>query len=96
MCWPVYDFPDIRYKVAIQSAGAGNLLIIPREGELPRAALCRDSGRLGRDERAAEARHHRRAALIATAQHPASLCLDVKEVAWWSVYEISPAHLRQV
>ena len=28
----VTDFPDIRFKCAIQSANQGNILIIPREG----------------------------------------------------------------
>lgn len=83
----VTDFPDIRYKVAIQSAEAGNLLIIPREGDYL-VRLYVEMDKLGRDERAAE-RGITAEQLIATAQrilHP--YALDVKEVAWWSVYEI--------
>jgi phenol 2-monooxygenase/3-hydroxybenzoate 4-monooxygenase len=82
----VTDFPDIRHKVAIQSA-AGNLLIIPREGGyLVRFYVELD--KLGEDERVAQ-RNITVDRLIAAAQrilHP--FMLDVKEVAWWSVYEI--------
>ncbi|WP_295958749.1 FAD-binding monooxygenase [Rhodoferax sp.] len=82
----VTDFPDIRNKVAVQSAH-GNLLVIPREGGyLVRFYVEMD--KLGEDERVA----HRGITvdhLIAAAQrilHPYTL--EVKEVPWWSVYEI--------
>lgn len=82
----VTDFPDIRYKSAVQSEH-GNLLVIPREG----GYLCRiyvEMDKLGEDERVAN-RGITLEHLIATAQrilHPYSL--EVKEVPWWSVYEI--------
>ncbi len=82
----VTDFPDIRHKVAIQSA-SGNLLIIPREGQYL-VRLYVEMDKLGEDERVA----HRGITvdhLIAAAKgifHPYTL--DVKEVPWWSVYEI--------
>ncbi len=83
----VTDFPDVRYKVAIQSANGGNLMIIPREGGyLFRLYVAMD--KLGEDERVAQ-RKITLDQLIATAQrifHPYTL--DVKEVPWWSVYEI--------
>lgn len=83
----VTDFPDIRYKAAVQSAEAGNLLVIPREGDyLVRIYVEMD--KLGEGERAAS-RNITVQDLIATAQrifHPYTL--DVKEVPWWSVYEI--------
>jgi len=83
----VTDFPDVRHKVAVQSANGGNLLIIPREGGyLFRIYVEMD--KLGEDERVA-ARNITSDKLIAAAQrilHPYSL--EVKEVPWWSVYEI--------
>ncbi|MEM5338124.1 FAD-binding monooxygenase [Paraburkholderia azotifigens] len=83
----VTDFPDIRLKAAIQSASKGNLLIIPREG----GYLVRFYVDLG--EVTPENRDDIKQAtvdrIIQTAQgilHPYSL--DVKEVAWFSVYEV--------
>lgn len=82
----VTDFPDIRYKAAIQSEH-GNVLIIPREGgHLVRFYVEMD--KLGVDERVAS-RHITVEQLIETAQrviHPYKL--EVKNVPWWSVYEI--------
>jgi phenol 2-monooxygenase/3-hydroxybenzoate 4-monooxygenase len=83
----VTDFPDIRYKAAIQSAEAGNLLIIPREGGYL-VRLYVEMDKLGEDERVAQ-RKIGVEQLIAAAQrilHPYTL--EVKEVPWWSVYEI--------
>lgn len=83
----VTDFPDIRYKAALQSASAGNLLIIPREGGYL-VRLYVEMEKLGEEERVAD-RGITVDKLIATAQrifHPFKL--EVKEVAWWSVYEI--------
>lgn len=83
----VTDFPDIRHKVAIQSSHSGNLMIIPREGGyLVRFYVEMD--KLGEDERVAQ-RQLTLEQLIGAAQrilHPYTL--DVKEVAWWSIYEI--------
>jgi phenol 2-monooxygenase len=83
----VTDFPDIRLKATIHSAHDGAVLIIPREGgylvriyvELDKLA---DNERISSRNVTAER-------LIATARrvlHPYTL--EVKEVAWWSVYEI--------
>ena len=83
----VTDFPDIRYKVAIQSNNGGNLLIIPREGGYL-VRLYVEMDKLGEDERVAQ-RQITVDRLIAAAQsifHPYTL--EVKEVVWWSVYEI--------
>ncbi|MFZ4288793.1 FAD-binding monooxygenase [Variovorax sp. HJSM1_2] len=82
----VTDFPDIRYKVAVQSA-SGNLMVIPREGGYL-VRLYVEMDKLGEEERAAD-RGITLEQLIAAAQrilHPYKL--DVKEVPWWSVYEI--------
>ncbi|MFJ7884548.1 FAD-binding monooxygenase [Pseudomonas sp. NPDC096917] len=83
----ITDFPDIRLKAAIQSASAGNLLIIPREGgHLVRFYV--DLGDVHAQDRE-RVRNTSVEQLIATAQrvlHPYTL--DVKEVAWFSVYEV--------
>ncbi|RYF19012.1 MAG: FAD-binding protein [Comamonadaceae bacterium] len=82
----VTDFPDIRYKAAVQSA-EGNLLVIPREGGYL-VRLYVEMDKLGEEERVAN-RGITLEQLIAAAQrilHP--YMLDVKEVPWWSVYEI--------
>ncbi|MGO4475046.1 FAD-binding monooxygenase [Massilia sp. 2TAF26] len=82
----VTDFPDVRYKVAIQSR-EGSLLIIPREGGYL-TRLYVEMDKLSEDERVSQ-RKITIEQLIDAAQrifHPYKL--DVKEVAWWSVYEI--------
>lgn len=82
----VTDFPDIRYKAAVQSA-EGNLLVIPREGGYL-VRLYVEMDKLGEEERVAN-RGITLEQLVAAAQrilHPYTL--EVKEVPWWSVYEI--------
>ncbi|MEM9047228.1 MAG: FAD-binding monooxygenase [Pseudomonadota bacterium] len=83
----VTDFPDIRCKTLIQSAYEGNIIIIPREGGyLVRIYIELDKLNVG--ERVAN-RSITCDALIAAAQRifkPFSL--EVKDVVWWSVYEI--------
>ncbi|MGA9873657.1 MAG: FAD-binding monooxygenase [Rhodococcus sp. (in: high G+C Gram-positive bacteria)] len=82
----VTDFPDIRVKCAIQSE-AGSILLIPREGgylfrmyvdlgEVPEG----DNGKV---------RSTPVETIIAKANAiVAPYALDVKNVAWWSVYEV--------
>jgi 2-polyprenyl-6-methoxyphenol hydroxylase-like FAD-dependent oxidoreductase len=83
----VTDFPDIRKKALIQSDGEGSIVLIPREGSyLVRIYVELD--KLRADERVS-ARNITKERLIAAAQRifrPYSF--DVKEVTWWSVYEI--------
>ncbi|MFZ2101800.1 MAG: FAD-binding monooxygenase [Oricola sp.] len=83
----VTDFPDVRMKCLLQSTSQGSGLIIPREGGyLFRMYVELD--KLAEDERVAT-RNITADYLIAAARrilHPHTL--DVKEVAWWSVYEI--------
>jgi phenol 2-monooxygenase len=83
----VTDFPDIRLKATIHSAREGSILVIPREGGYL-VRLYIELDKLNADERLSRrsitAEH-----LIAAAKrilHPYSL--EIKEVAWWSVYEI--------
>jgi phenol 2-monooxygenase len=83
----VTDFPDIRIKAASHSAQEGSLLIIPREGGyLVRMYIELD--KLAENERVSQ-RNITVDRLVAAARrilHPYSL--EVKEIAWWSVYEI--------
>jgi phenol 2-monooxygenase len=80
------DFPDWRTKCAI-NAEAGNILHIPREGGyLSRVYV--DLGEVA-DTDSRQVRHTPLEAVIQKANdilHPYSL--DVKEVAWHSVYEV--------
>jgi phenol 2-monooxygenase len=83
----VTDFPDIRYKSLIQSAGDGSIIVIPREGGyLVRIYV--ELTKLDVGERVA-GRNITVDDVIAKARrilNPYSL--EVKEIAWWSVYEI--------
>lgn len=83
----VTDFPDVRLKCAIQSKSEGSLLIIPREGGyLVRMYIELDA--LKENERAAD-RGVTSDMLVTRAKaifHP--YALDIKEIAWWSAYEI--------
>jgi phenol 2-monooxygenase len=81
------DFPDIRFKSLVQSASEGSLLIIPREGGYM-VRVYVEMDKLAENERVA-GRNITLEQLIAAAQrifHPYKF--DVKEVPWWSVYEI--------
>ena len=83
----VTDFPDIRIKAAIHSANDGSVLIIPREGGYL-VRLYIELDKLDESERVSS-RNITTERLVATARkvlHPYTL--DVKEIAWWSVYEI--------
>lgn len=83
----VTDFPDIRLKAAIQSADQGSILIIPREGGYM-VRMYIELDELHGDERAAD-RNVTSDMLIEKARAIMSpYALDVKEVAWWSAYEI--------
>ena len=81
------DFPDIRFKCAIQSADAGSLLVIPREGG-HMVRLYIELDRLAEGERAAD-RGVTAHMLVAKARAVlAPYTLDVREIVWWSAYEI--------
>ncbi len=83
----VTDFPDVRLKAAIQSADHGSLLIIPREGGFM-VRMYIELDELDDGERAGD-RGVTPETLIAKATAILSpYTLDVKEVAWWSAYEI--------
>ena len=83
----VTDFPDIRLKSAIQSAHGGSILLIPREGGYL-VRLYVDLGDLDPSDTGARTRFTPEA-IIAAARgilHPYTL--EVKDIAWWSVYEV--------
>lgn len=83
----VTDFPDFRMKAIIQSANEGAILVLPREGGYL-VRLYVELERLSADERVAE-RGLNLEHIVAKARrilHP--YALDVREVVWWSIYEI--------
>ena len=83
----VTDFPDIRLKAAIQSGSRGNILVIPREGGYL-VRLYVDLREVDPNDRAA-VRGMQPDQVIAIARrvlHPYTL--DVKEIAWFSIYEV--------
>jgi phenol 2-monooxygenase len=83
----VTDFPDVRLKAVIHSAENGSVLIIPREGGYL-VRLYIELDKLAAGERIAS-RQITIDRLIETARKILNpYTLEVKEVAWWSVYEI--------
>lgn len=83
----VTDFPDWRMKSFVRSLDHGTLMVLPREGgHLVRLYVEMDQ--LGEHERVAE-RGLDAADIVAKAQRILQpFSLDVKEVVWWSIYEI--------
>jgi phenol 2-monooxygenase len=82
------DFPDFQVKCSIQSHSAGNILLIPREGGYL-SRLYVDLGNLDEND-AGEIRKTSLDEIIRRANailHPYTL--DVKSIAWWSVYEVA-------
>jgi phenol 2-monooxygenase len=83
----VSDFPDIRRKSAIQSSNEGNVLIIPREGGyLVRFYVEMD--KLTENERVASKLITVEHVIAAAQRIMKPFTLEVKDVVWWSVYEI--------
>lgn len=83
----VTNFPDIRLKTAIHSTADGSLLIIPREGGyLVRMYIELD--KLGQNDRVVDRNITIERLIAAATRILRPYTLAVKEVAWWSVYEI--------
>ena len=81
----VTDFPDIRKKCVIQSEREGNIILIPREG----GYLVRIYVEMDRLPERGAARAVTLEDVVGAAQRvlrPHKF--EVKEVAWWSVYEV--------
>jgi phenol 2-monooxygenase len=82
---PSTDFPDIRYKCIIKSATEGNILLIPREG----GHLVRIYVELNKLKEKGDSKSITLDRLIDVSKNifkPYNF--DVKEVSWWSVYEV--------
>jgi phenol 2-monooxygenase len=83
----ITDFPDIRLKSFIQSADEGTIVLIPREGGYL-ARFYVELDKLNPNERVTS-RNIAVDHLIAAVQRIIRpYTLEVKEVPWWSVYEI--------
>jgi phenol 2-monooxygenase len=83
----VTDFPDIRLKSVIHSANEGNVLIIPREGGyLVRFYIELD--KLNPDQHLTTKDVTTDQLIAATNRIIHPYTVDVKDIAWWSVYEI--------
>lgn len=83
----VTDFPDVRLKTAIHSASEGSILIIPREG----GYLCRfyiELDKLKQDERVVRQNITEEVLIEKAKLIFKPYTLDVREVAYWSVYEV--------
>ncbi len=83
----VTDFPDVRFKCLIQSANDGSMIIIPREGGYL-FRLYIELDKLDAGERASDRNITADDLIVAGRRILKPHALDVKEVAWWSVYEI--------
>ena len=81
------DFPDVRQKCLISSANEGNVLILPREGGyLFRMYVELD--KLKPDEKAAQRQFTQDDMIAAANRIMQPYSIDVKEVVWWSIYDI--------
>lgn len=81
------DFPDVRQKCLISSANEGNVLILPREGGYV-FRMYVELDKLRPDEKASQ-RKLTQADMIAAANRIIKpYTIDVKEVVWWSIYDI--------
>jgi phenol 2-monooxygenase (NADPH) len=83
----VTDFPDIRLKGLIQSANQGTIVLIPREGGyLVRIYV--ELEKLDENERVSKRNISADDLIAATQRVLKPYSFEVKEIAWWSVYEI--------
>ena len=83
----VTDFPDIRRKCAIQSNDGGSILHIPREGgHLFRMYV--DLGAVAEDDNHAVRSTPLEEVIRQANDIISPYTLDVKDVAWWSIYEV--------
>ncbi|MEB2349579.1 MAG: FAD-dependent monooxygenase [Comamonadaceae bacterium] len=81
------DFPDVRQKCLISSASEGNVLILPREGGYI-FRMYVELDRLRPDEKVASRKFTQDDMIAAANRILRPYTLDVKEVVWWSIYEI--------
>ncbi|WP_310564051.1 FAD-dependent monooxygenase [Hydrogenophaga sp.] len=81
------DFPDVRQKCLISSANEGNVLILPREGGYV-FRMYVELDKLRPDEKAASKKFTQDDMIAAANRIIQPYSLDVKEVVWWSIYDI--------
>jgi phenol 2-monooxygenase (NADPH) len=81
------DFPDVRQKCLISSAAEGNVLILPREGGYI-FRMYVELDKLRPDERAASRKLGQDDLIAAANRIMRPYTIDVKEVVWWSIYDI--------
>lgn len=81
------DFPDVRQKCLISSASEGNVLILPREGGYV-FRMYVELDKLRPDEKAASRKFTQEDMIAAANRILRPYTLDVKEVIWWSIYDI--------
>jgi len=81
------DFPDVRQKCLISSANEGNVLILPREGGYV-FRMYVELDKLKPDEKAAHRQLTQDDMIAAANRIIKPYTIDVKEVVWWSIYDI--------
>ncbi len=81
------DFPDVRQKCLISSATEGNVLILPREGGYV-FRMYVELDKLNPNERAANRNFTQDDMIAAANRIIRPYTIDVKEVVWWSIYDI--------
>ncbi|HRD84996.1 MAG TPA: FAD-dependent monooxygenase [Rubrivivax sp.] len=81
------DFPDVRQKCLISSASEGNVLILPREGGYV-FRMYVELDKLAPDEKAASRKFTQEDMIAAANRILRPYTIDVKEVVWWSIYDI--------
>ncbi|EME49009.1 hypothetical protein DOTSEDRAFT_162989 [Dothistroma septosporum NZE10] len=83
----VTDFPDIRLKTNIRSAKDGSILIIPREGGFL-ARFYIELDKLNSGERVSSKNVTAEVLIDRAKRIFAPYTFDVREIAYWSVYEV--------
>jgi phenol 2-monooxygenase len=83
----VTDFPDIRLKSTIQST-SGSIVLIPREGGYM-VRLYVDLGEVADADRARVRAMSSQDVIAVAARVLAPHAIDVKQVAWFSIYEVA-------
>lgn len=81
------DFPDVRQKCLISSANEGNVLILPREGGYV-FRMYVELDKLKDGEKAASKKFTQEDMIAAANRIIKPYSLDVKEIVWWSIYDI--------
>lgn len=81
------DFPDVRQKCLISSASEGNVLILPREGGYV-FRMYVELDKLKDGEKAASKKFTQDDMIAAANRIIRPYSIDVKEVVWWSIYDI--------